>query len=111
MNAKRPSVYILASNQHGTLYIGVTAHLEVRVSVHKQDLIEGFTNRYGVHRLVYFEMHQTMDDAIRREKQLKKWKRAWKFRLIEQMNPEWQDLMDETGVLKPTGQGGQVEQN
>ena len=101
-------MYILASDRHGTLYIGVTAQLETRISIHKQDLIEGFTNRYGVHQLVYFEMHQTMDDAIRREKQLKKWKRAWKLRLIDQVNPEWQDLMDETGVINPNGRGGQV---
>ena len=90
-----PCVYILASGRNGTLYIGVTSSLEDRVSLHKQDLVEGFTKRYGVHHLVYYEMHATMPEAIRREKQLKKWNRAWKIRLIEQMNPEWVDLFDE----------------
>ena len=90
-----PCVYILASGRNGTLYIGVTSSLEDRVSLHKQDLVEGFAKRYGVHHLVYYEMHTTMPEAIRREKQLKKWNRAWKIRLIEQMNPEWVDLFDE----------------
>jgi putative endonuclease len=92
---KDPCVYILASDRNGTLYIGVTSELVDRVAVHKQDLISGFTKRYGVHRLVYYEMHPSMDEAIKREKQLKKWNRAWKVRLIEEMNPEWEDLFDE----------------
>jgi putative endonuclease len=92
---KQPCVYILASKRNGTLYIGVTSDLYIRTGVHKQDLIEGFTKRYGVHRLVYYEMHETMEAAIRREKRLKKWNRAWKIRLIESMNPEWEDLFDE----------------
>jgi len=87
--AKRPCVYILASKRDGVLYIGVTSDLSNRVSLHKQDLIEGFTKKYGVHILVYYETHHSMSDAIRREKQLKKWDRAWKVRLIEQINPEW----------------------
>ena len=77
------------------LYIGVTSSLFDRVAIHKQDLQDGFTKRYGVHRLVYYEMHQTMTDAIRRESQLKKWQRAWKVRLIQRVNPEWMDLFDE----------------
>jgi putative endonuclease len=93
--AKQPCVYILASKRNGTLYIGVTSDLFIRIGNHKQDLIEGFTKRYGVHRLAYYEMHQTMDSAIVREKRLKKWNRAWKLRLIESMNPEWDDLFDE----------------
>ena len=93
--AKQPCVYILASKRNGTLYIGVTSNLFIRVGNHKQDLIEGFTKRYGVHRLVYYETHQTMDAAIKREKRLKKWNRAWKLRLTESMNPEWEDLFDE----------------
>jgi putative endonuclease len=93
--AKQPCVYILASKRNGTLYIGVTSDLFIRVGTHKQDLIEGFTKRYGVHRLVYYEMHETMEAAILREKRLKKWNRAWKLRLIEGMNPEWEDLFDE----------------
>ena len=92
---KQPCVYILASKRNGTLYIGVTSDLFIRTGTHKQDLIEGFTKRYGVHRLVYYEMHETMDGAILREKRLKKWNRAWKIRLIEGMNPEWEDLFDE----------------
>ena len=93
---KQPCVYILASKRGGVLYIGVTSDLPGRVAVHKQNLLEGFTKRYGVHRLVYYEMHETMDSAIRRETQIKKWKRAWKVRLIQEMNPEWRDLFDET---------------
>ena len=93
---KEPCVYILASKPNGVLYIGVTSSLFDRVAIHKQDLVDSFTKRYGVHRLVYYEMHDTMEQAIRRESQLKKWKRAWKVRLIESINPEWCDLFDET---------------
>ena len=97
---KTPCVYILASRRNGTLYTGVTSDLHGRVSQHKQDLIEGFTKKYGVHTLVYYEMHDTMEAAIRREKRIKEWKRAWKIRLIESMNPEWLDLFDErTGAV------------
>ena len=92
---KEPCVYILASTRNGTLYVGVTSELDQRTSLHKQDLIEGFTKRYGVHRLVYYEMHNTMPEAILREQRLKKWNRAWKIRLIESMNPDWVDLFDE----------------
>ncbi len=93
--SKAPCVYILASKRNGTLYIGVTSDLAQRTSLHQQDLIAGFTKRYGVHRLVYYEMHDTMPNAIKREKRLKKWNRAWKVRLIEHMNPEWDDLFEE----------------
>jgi putative endonuclease len=97
---KSPAVYIMASRRNGTLYIGVTSDLAQRVSLHRQDLIEGFTKKYRVHRLVYYEMHPTMDAAILREKQLKEWRRLWKIRLIESMNPEWVDLFDErTGEI------------
>jgi len=97
---KEPCVYILASKGNGTLYVGVTSDIHGRMADHKQGLIAGFTKTYGVARLVYYEMHESMDAAIRREKQLKEWKRAWKLRLIEQMNPEWIDLFDEvTGEL------------
>ncbi len=104
---KQPCVYILASKRDGILYIGVTSNLFERVTLHKQDLIEGFTKKYGVHMLVYYEMHQTMPDAIRREKQLKKWNRAWKVRLVEQMNPEWSDLWNEAGEIRIRSAGGQ----
>jgi putative endonuclease len=104
---KQPCVYILASKRNGILHIGVTSNLANRVSLHKQDLIEGFTKKYGVHLLVYYEMRHTMPDAVRREKQLKKWNRAWKVGLIEQLNPEWRDLWMETGEILMLGPGGQ----
>jgi len=89
---KQPTIYILASGCNGTLYIGVTSHLIQRVWQHKQDLVEGFTKRYGVHFLVYYEMHEEVLAAIQRKKQLKKWNRQWKINLIEKMNPAWKDL-------------------
>ncbi|HWM49125.1 MAG TPA: GIY-YIG nuclease family protein [Xanthobacteraceae bacterium] len=85
-------VYILASKIGGTLYIGVTNDLVRRIHEHKSDVVAGFTKRYGVHRLVYYEIHSDVEEAIRREKRLKKWNRAWKIQLIEESNPDWQDL-------------------
>ncbi len=96
---KQPCIYILASKRNGTLYIGVTSNLLDRVAIHKQDLLEGFSKRYQTHTLVYYEMHVTMDDAIKREKQLKEWQRSWKIRLIEHSNPEWLDLYDGDNVV------------
>ena len=90
--SKQPAVYILASRRNGTLYVGVTGDLVRRVWEHKQDLVEGFTKKYRVHQLVYFEFHASMPDAILREKRIKKWNRAWKIALIEKSNPEWSDL-------------------
>ena len=90
--AKHFFIYIMASRRNGTLYIGVTSNLVQRVWQHKQGLVEGFTRKYGVKMLVYFEPHETAESAITREKQLKKWERAWKIKLIEQSNPEWRDL-------------------
>jgi putative endonuclease len=95
--AKQPAVYILASKRNGTLYIGVTSDLVKRVWQHKNDVVEGFTKKYGVHMLVYYEMHADMTEAIRREKQLKKWNRAWKIELIEKENPQWRDLWLDLG--------------
>src|SRR6185437_15672816 len=95
LNDFRPCVYILASGRNGTLYIGVTSHIERRAWEHRSDFVEGFTKRYGVHRLVYVEFHATMPLAIQREKQLKNWRRAWKLRLIEQANPQWRDLYED----------------
>ncbi len=92
---KTPCVYLMASKRDGILYIGVTSSLADRVSAHKQGLFEGFTKKHGIHTLVYYEMHETMELAIQRESRLKKWKRAWKVRLIQEMNPEWVDLYDE----------------
>ena len=87
-----PCVYILASQQNGTLYIGVTSNLKKRVWEHKNDIIDGFTKNYNVHNLVWFEVHDNMEAAIIKEKQLKKWKRQWKLRVIEEVNPNWTDL-------------------
>jgi putative endonuclease len=90
--AKQFFVYIMASRRNGTLYIGVTSNLIQRVWNHKQGLVEGFTSKYQVGMLVYLEPHETAESAITREKQLKKWERAWKIRLAEHSNPEWRDL-------------------
>ena len=92
---KQPCVYLLASKRNGTLYVGVTSDLIKRVWQHKNDLVEGFTKRYGVHILVWFEPHETMESAIAREKAIKEWKRQWKLKLIEGSNPEWRDLYEE----------------
>ncbi len=89
---KQPCVYLLASQRSGTLYTGVTAELVRRVAEHRSDSSLGFTQEYGVHRLVWFEPHEFMESAIRREKAIKNWKRAWKVELIEKTNPEWRDL-------------------
>jgi len=85
-------VYILASKKGGTLYIGVTNNLVRRTYQHQTNAADGFTKRYGVHRLVYFEAHTNIEAAIRREKRLKSWNRAWKIRLFEESNPNWNDL-------------------
>ena len=85
-------VYILASGPYGTLYVGVTSNLAARIEAHRSGAVEGFTKEYGVHSLVYSEAHADMYEAIQREKRLKKWNRAWKIRLIEEMNPGWADL-------------------
>ena len=89
---KQPAVYILASKINGTLYVGVTSNLVKRIWEHKNNLTEGFTKRYEVHYLVWYEMHECMESAIQREKRVKGWKRAWKMELIENNNPNWQDL-------------------
>ena len=92
---RQPCVYILASRRNGTLYVGVTSDLVKRVWEHKSDIVEGFTERYSVHILVWFEQHDTMESAISREKAIKEWKRRWKLELIERQNPEWRDLYPE----------------
>ena len=85
----------MASRKNGTIYVGVTSDIKRRVLQHKESLIPGFTQRYNIHTLVYFEEHSDIRDAIKREKQLKKWNREWKIRLIEKANPEWRDLYDD----------------
>jgi putative endonuclease len=88
-------VYIMASGKNGTLYIGVTSNLEDRVHKHKEGIIEGFTKKYNVKNLVYYEIYGDIREAITREKQLKKWNREWKIKLIEKDNPGWKDLYNE----------------
>ena len=91
---RHPAVYILASKRNGTLYIGVTSDLVKRIWEHKNNVVEGFTKRYGIHTLVWYELHESMQSAIEREKKLKEWKRAWKLELIEAGNPNWHDLYE-----------------
>jgi len=97
MNQRRPCVYILASRRNGTLYVGVTADLARRVWQHRSNAVGGFVQDYRVYRLVFVEFHETMTDAILREKRIKKWRRAWKLELIERQNPQWRDPYDELG--------------
>ena len=85
-------VYILANKRNGTIYLGVTSDLVKRVWEHKNGCVEGFTKKYGVKMLVYYEIHESAETAIKREKQIKKWRRAWKLKLIEEKNSEWRDL-------------------
>ena len=92
---KQPAVYILTTGKRGTLYIGVTSNLGARIWQHREHVVAGFTTRYNVTMLVWYELHATMESAITREKQLKKWNREWKLRLIQDANPEWRDLWEE----------------
>ena len=92
---KMPCVYMLANKPNGTLYVGVTANLVQRVWQHRNHWVAGFTERYRIHMLVWYEVHETMERAIRREKALKKWNRAWWIALIEKRNETWADLYDE----------------
>lgn len=92
---KQPCVYFLASKRNGTLYVGVTSNLVQRVWQHKNDLAEGFTRRYRIHMLVWYEQCESMQAAIAREKAIKEWKRVWKIRLIEMTNPQWRDLYED----------------
>jgi len=91
-------VYIMANKRNGTLYTGVTGNLPERVFEHKSDFVDGFTKKYSIHRLVYFEQWEDREGAIKREKQIKKWKRKWKLDLIEKLNPEWDDLFE--GIVR-----------
>ncbi|MBB4860023.1 putative endonuclease [Novosphingobium chloroacetimidivorans] len=93
----QPCVYLMASHRNGTLYVGVTSNLAQRVHQHREGLIDGFTKDYGVHYLVWYEQHATMEHAITREKRLNKWARAWKIELIEEANPDWRDLAVDFG--------------
>src|SRR5690349_10172413 len=92
-----PAVYVMASAFHGTIYTGVTSNLLQRIHQHRERTLRGFTAAYGCKRLVWFEMHGSMESAITREKQLKNWHRAWKLALIEEGNPTWRDLAEDFG--------------
>ena len=93
----QPTVYLLASRRNGTLYAGVTSDLAARMNHHRMGAVPGFTQEYDVKLLVWFEQHSTMEEAIAREKRIKKWNRAWKLELIEKDNPEWRDLAEDFG--------------
>ena len=90
-----PCVYMLASQRNGTLYTGVTSNLVKRIWEHKHDVVDGFTRKYGVHNLVWYEVHETMESAIQREKAIKNWKRSWKIKVIEAANSYWRDLYND----------------
>ena len=92
-----PCVYILARASHSTFYTGVTSDLPGRIWQHRAGVVKGFTQRYSIKRLVWFEVHETMESAIRREKQIKRWRRAWKYDLINKDNPTWRDLAEDFG--------------
>ena len=90
-------VYIMTNRKEGSLYIGITNNLARRAYEHREKLVSGFTQKYNLHRLVYYETYQTAQEAIQREKNMKEWKRAWKTELIETMNPEWEDMFERLG--------------
>lgn len=94
MDNSKPCVYILASRRSGTLYVGSSLDLRKRIAKHRNESLQGFTKRYHIHVLVYYEYHATGADALKREMKLKRWKRSWKIDLIEKINPEWKDLFD-----------------
>ena len=98
---------MLASKPNGTLYIGVTSNLYARMREHREGTFEGYTKKYGVKHLVFYEARTTMPDAIKREGQMKKWRRLWKIRLIEEMNPTWSDLFDDENGVRDYGVCGQ----
>jgi len=92
---RQPCVYMLTNQRNGTLYVGVTSNLPKRVWQHKNKIVKGFTEKYGLDKLIWFEMHETMESAILREKAVKFWKRKWKLEAIESSNPDWRDLYDD----------------
>ena len=95
MQRREPAGYMITNEPRGTLYVGVTSNLPQRIWTHKQRLVEGFAKRYGLDQLVWYEHHDDMEQAILREKQLKKWERPWKLRLIFESNPAWRDLFED----------------
>ena len=109
MRERQPCVYILASGRLGTIYIGVTSDLAGRLYQHRSGVTRGFVGKYRVLRLVYFEIFETMEAAIVREKQLKRWHRDWKCNLIERQNPEWSDLAPGLGIADKLTTGGTLD--
>ena len=101
-----PTVYILASRRNGTLYVGVTSAPIGRLYQHRNGMVAGFTRRYGVRMLVWFEQHATMEEAVLREKRIEKWNRRWKLELIERANPDWRDLAEDLGFEPLAGSSG-----
>jgi putative endonuclease len=99
---RQPCVYLLASDRNATLYLGVTSNLVARIWQHREHAVEGFSSRYDVTRLVWFEQHESMEAAIEREKRIKKWNRAWKLKLIDASNPSWRDLWPDITDRIPT---------
>ena len=95
MGEELPVVYIMANKRNGTLYTGVTIDLPGRVWQHKNSVVDGFTKKYNVHLLVYYEVHGDKEAALLRERQIKKWDRQWKIELIEEQNPDWRDLYED----------------
>ena len=95
---KQPCVYLLARASHSTLYTGVTSNLIGRIQQHRDEVVRSFTQRYGIKRLVWYEVHDTMDSAILREKRIKRWPREWKYDLIHKENPTWRDLAEDFGL-------------
>ena len=93
----QPCVYILAKASHSTLYTVLTTFLHKRIWEHREGVVRGFTRRYGIKRLVWYELHETIDSAIAREKSIKRWPRAWKYELIHALNPTWRDLAEDLG--------------
>ena len=108
---EQPSVYLLPSDRNGTLYVGVTSDLVRRIWQHRTHAVEGFTSRYGITRLVWFELHDLMESAIQREKRIKKWNRAWKMRLVDELNPSWRDLWPDISGLSPTSMDSRLRGN
>lgn len=94
---RQPAVYIMAKFRNGAIYVGVTSNLMQRVYQHREGVVPGHSKRHGIKRLVWFEMHNTMESAIKREKQIKNWKRIWKLALLEKENPTWRDLAEDLG--------------
>ena len=104
---RNPCVYLLASRRNGTLYLGVTSNLIARIWQHREHVVEGFTAKYDVIHLVWYEQHETMESAILREKRLKKWRRAWKMELVDAFNPSWRDLWPDIVGLEPATSSSQ----